>query len=68
MTTLQILFCPDCSAEHAFESPSCGDGHGPDCVELCCVECGAAVVIGGLAALGADDPLAVLAPSPRHVA
>ena len=56
MTTLQILFCPDCCAEQAFERPCCEDGHGPDCVELCCVECGTAVLIGGLPALEANDP------------
>lgn len=48
MITLQVLFCPDCSAERPFEGPCCGDGHGPDCVELCCVECGLAVLIAGL--------------------
>ena len=55
MTALSMLFCPDCSDEKAFESPGCGDGHGPDCVELCCVECGVAVVIGDLAGGTADD-------------
>ena len=71
MTTLQIMFCPDCRAEQAFERPCCGDGHGPDCVELCCVECGTAVVIGGLAAPSADHRrvLAVGAALPaRHAA
>ena len=53
--TLSVLFCPDCSAEQSFERPGCEDGHGSDCVELCCVECGTAVIVGGLPALGTDD-------------
>ena len=71
MSSLQVLFCPDCSAAQAFERPCCGDGHGADCVELCCVECGTAVVIGGLAIPTADGEhvLAVaIAPTARHAA
>ena len=26
--------CPCCGDERAFETPPCGDGHGPDCAEL----------------------------------
>ncbi|GGV07688.1 hypothetical protein GCM10010182_28500 [Actinomadura cremea] len=29
-----------------FEQPPCPDGHGPDCPERACVECGAAVLVG----------------------
>jgi hypothetical protein len=57
MTTLSVLFCPDCSAEQSFERPGCEDGHGPDCVELCCVQCGTAMLIGDLPALSTDDRL-----------
>jgi len=48
MTTPQLLFCPDCAADRSFESPGCQDGHGLDCLELACVECGAAVLLGSL--------------------
>ena len=71
MTALSMLFCPDCSDETAFERPRCGDGHGPDCVELCCVECGVAVVIGDLAGGAADDrqfPAEVAAAGLGHAA
>ncbi|QFG20704.1 hypothetical protein [Actinomadura sp. WMMB 499] len=29
-----------------FEQPPCSDGHGSDCPERACVECGAAVLAG----------------------
>jgi hypothetical protein len=55
MATLSVLFCPDCSAEQSFERPACEDGHGPDCVELCCVQCGTAVLSGDMPALSSGD-------------
>ena len=39
-------FCSECSDERLFEQPPCIDGHGVDCPELACVDCGLAVVIG----------------------
>ena len=57
MSTLQILFCPDCSMDQPFERPVCADGHGADCVELCCVECGTAVLLGALVDLVDDEHL-----------
>ncbi|MFD0899945.1 hypothetical protein [Actinomadura sediminis] len=29
-----------------FEQPPCPDGHGPDCPERACVDCGSAVLVG----------------------
>ncbi|MFB4308960.1 hypothetical protein [Actinomadura sp. GTD37] len=29
-----------------FEQPPCPDGHGAECPERACVECGAAVLVG----------------------
>ncbi|WP_064743435.1 hypothetical protein [Actinomadura rifamycini] len=29
-----------------FEQPPCPDGHGPDCPERACVDCGTAVLVG----------------------
>ena len=49
MTPLQVLFCPDCAADQFFEQPCCPDGHGADCPELTCLECGSAVLVGSLA-------------------
>ena len=39
-------WCSECREETAFEVPPCEDGHGLDCFDLACVECGAAVVLG----------------------
>lgn len=39
--------CPDCGDERPFEQPPCADGHGPDCAEWVCVDCGTALWIGG---------------------
>lgn len=42
-------WCGECRAETLFEVPPCEDGHGPDCLDLACVECGAGVIVGVLA-------------------
>jgi hypothetical protein len=39
-------WCPCCRAERLFELPPCPDGHGFDCAERACVDCGAAIVVG----------------------
>ena len=41
-------WCPECSDERDFETPPCEDGHGADCLDLACVECGFAIVVGVL--------------------
>jgi hypothetical protein len=41
-----VRFCPECAAETEFAQPQCDDGHGADCPEWFCVECGYAVLIG----------------------
>ena len=64
MSTLQVLFCPDCSVDQCFERPRCADGHGADCPELVCVECGAAVLIGSLA----EELAKIIAFPARHAA
>jgi hypothetical protein len=45
MTVLLVLHCVSCRGEREFEQPPCLDGHGVDCPELACVECGMAVVV-----------------------
>ncbi|MBL7490780.1 hypothetical protein I6A60_21035 [Frankia sp. AgB1.9] len=56
------MFCPQCADERPFERPECLDGHGADCPERACVECGAAVLLGPLTqperarATGQDRP------------
>ena len=43
---LELRWCGQCQDERGFESPECEDGHGLDCLDLACVECGHAVVVG----------------------
>lgn len=51
----QLRLCPSCGDERAFEAPPCVDGHGPDCAELACRDCGTALLV---------DPLVTAGPSP----
>jgi len=41
-----LLRCAECGQVRAFEAPPCADGHGDDCPERVCVECGFAVFVG----------------------
>ncbi|SNQ46332.1 conserved hypothetical protein [Frankia canadensis] len=41
-----VLDCAVCGVEQPFAQPPCADGHGADCPEWACVECGAAVLVG----------------------
>ena len=38
--------CSSFSSKQLFEQPPCEDGHGDDCLDLACVECGHAIVVG----------------------
>ncbi|MEU8800842.1 hypothetical protein [Spirillospora sp. NPDC048819] len=40
------MYCSTCGDERVFEQPPCPDGHGGECPERACVECGAAILIG----------------------
>ncbi|WP_037558942.1 hypothetical protein [Spirillospora albida] len=40
------MYCSTCDDERAFEQPPCPDGHGGECPERVCTECGAAVFVG----------------------
>ena len=44
-----VQWCAGCSDERPFEVPPCEDGHGEDCLDLACVDCGHAIVVGVLA-------------------
>ena len=37
-------YCAGCADERVFEQPPCLDGHGADCPELACVDCGYALI------------------------
>jgi hypothetical protein len=44
--------CPECSEVRVFVQPPCLDGHaetGVECPEWACTDCGAAIVMGGVA-------------------
>ncbi len=36
--------CRNCARTTEFEQPPCADGHGSDCPEWYCTECGAATI------------------------
>jgi len=38
--------CRSCARRTEFEQPPCPDGHGQDCPEWYCTECGAATLVG----------------------
>lgn len=56
--SLVVRWCADCAGERPFEVPPCEDGHGVDCIDLACTDCGAAIVVGVLVA---DDVVLVRA-------
>ena len=45
-TARDVRWCPECADERPFEMPPCEDGHGADCLDLACLDCGFAVVVG----------------------
>ncbi len=45
-TTEQYRWCPECLDEQVFLAPPCQDGHGEQCLDLACVECGHAITVG----------------------
>ncbi|KAB2349605.1 hypothetical protein [Actinomadura rudentiformis] len=40
------MYCSTCGDERLFEQPPCEDGHGAECPERICTECGTAMLIG----------------------
>lgn len=44
MSVELMLDCSVCGQPRLFECPPCTDGHGDDCPELVCVECGWALI------------------------
>jgi hypothetical protein len=40
------LHCSTCAAVRLTETPPCADGHGYDCPERACTECGTALIVG----------------------
>jgi hypothetical protein len=44
--SVSIRHCSACGDERPFEQPPCADGHGADCPEWACADCGSALLIG----------------------
>ena len=42
---LLCLYCPTCARERWAEAPPCPDGHGGECPDRACVDCGTALVL-----------------------
>jgi hypothetical protein len=40
-----LLLCSECGDDRPFVQPPCEDGHGVECPEWSCVDCGAAVLV-----------------------
>ena len=55
-TARDVRWCAECSDERPFEVPPCEDGHGLDCLDLACVDCGYAIVVG----VHVDDEVVVV--------
>lgn len=45
MGSLDYVYCPDCDAMQLAETPECLDGHGAECPDRACVQCGAALCV-----------------------
>ena len=43
---VDFRWCSSCESKQLFEQPPCEDGHGEGCLDLACVTCGSALVIG----------------------
>lgn len=59
------MYCSSCGDERVFEQPPCPDGHGADCPELACVDCGSAVLTGMPVMQIPDDARPEFVPAPR---
>lgn len=46
----QLRQCPCCADERVFEAPPCAEGHGGECADRACLECGAALIVDPLPA------------------
>jgi deoxyinosine 3'endonuclease (endonuclease V) len=61
-SSVDYRYCSACNRKQLFETPECVDGHGADCPDRACVECGTALyvdlVIVGVANRRAKSPAA----------
>jgi hypothetical protein len=43
--SVDYRYCPVCARKQLFEMPECLDGHGADCPDRACAECGTALSV-----------------------
>jgi hypothetical protein len=48
MLAEQYLHCSNCADIRLVEAPGCADGHGLDCPDRACTECGTALFVDPL--------------------
>ncbi|GAA1572328.1 hypothetical protein GCM10009678_63720 [Actinomadura kijaniata] len=58
------MYCSACGDERVFERPPCPDGHGADCPEWICTDCGAAVLVDQGPVRAASSPRPSLPTTP----
>lgn len=63
---LLFLYCPTCARDCLAETPPCPDGHGADCPDHACVECGTALVDAMLVQIVATAGTRTGAARSRH--
>jgi hypothetical protein len=56
------LYCSNCSDFRPSETPPCADGHGADCPDRACTDCGAALLVDPF--ITCEEPR----PAPRRAA
>jgi hypothetical protein len=60
-----LLPCPECRDEREFEQPLCEDGHGVDCPEWMCADCGYALLLATYPEVDAVVPVQPARLAPR---
>ena len=53
--TVDYRHCPVCASKQLFEMPECPDGHGADCPDRACVQCGTALSVDAAADASAQS-------------
>ena len=45
---VEFRWCSHCSSKTLFEQPPCDDGHGTECLDLACMDCGFGITLRDL--------------------
>jgi hypothetical protein len=68
MSPVDYLYCAPCDGKRLFEMPECPDGHGADCPDRACVECGTAIYLDVVVTRRSGDTEAGSFPASAQVA